>query len=360
MTKETVPVSFFLGADNRARYCSLFGEVYSPFDEGRHYILKGGPGTGKSTFMKKVAQKLEARGYFVERCYCSADPASLDMIYAPEINYSILDGTSPHNFDATLPGVTEFYVNLGEAWDTRYLKGHAKEIAELVNACSTEHKRSSEFLWLASRMEAQKSKLFSLEADFEKLAGYMKRLAKRKIPEKGASAPGKINKRFLSGITPDGVFVMYDTINALCEEMVTVEDKYAAAAPVIAAYLSADAVNKGYDVYECYCPLMPFSKVEHIIIPELKLCFFTENRYHPSLSDGEKTVHATRFCNKEILFSSKEKLTFLEKSQKELITEAVRRMSVAKGLHDKLEEYYIKATDFSVIDEKCEKLISEL
>lgn len=360
MTKETSGVSFFLGADNRARYCSLFGEVYSPFDEGRHYILKGGPGSGKSTLMKKVAEKLEARGYFVERCYCSADPASLDMIYAPEINYSILDGTAPHNFDATLPGVTEFYVNLGEAWDTRFLKAHAKEIAELVNACSTEHKRSSEFLWLASKMAAQKSRLFSLEADFEKLTGYMKRLAKRKIPEKGANAPGKINKRFLSGITPDGVFVMYDTLNALCDEIITLDDKYGASSPVTAAHLSADAVNKGYDVYECYCPLMPFSKVEHIIIPELRLCFFSENRYHPSLSDGEKTVHATRFCNKDGLLNSKEKLAFLEKSQKELVSEAVKRMSAAKGLHDRLEEYYIKATDFSVIDEKCEKLIKEL
>ena len=121
MTKTITPVSFFFGANNKRKYTSLFSDAYKPESEGKHYILKGGPGTGKSTLMKKIANELEKKGYFVERGYCSADPLSIDMVLAPEINFSILDGTSPHTFDATYPGVTESIINLGVAWDKKYL-----------------------------------------------------------------------------------------------------------------------------------------------------------------------------------------------------------------------------------------------
>jgi hypothetical protein len=43
-----------------------------------------------------------------------------------------------------------------------------------------------------------------------------------------------------------------------------------------------------------------------------------------------------------------------------MLQEAVRKISVAKGLHDRLEDYYIRATDFAVIDEITEKLFKEI
>ena len=52
MTKTITPVSFFFGANNKKNYVSLFSSVYNPWDDGIHYIFKGGPGTGKSTIMK--------------------------------------------------------------------------------------------------------------------------------------------------------------------------------------------------------------------------------------------------------------------------------------------------------------------
>ena len=39
---------------------------------------------------------------------------------------------------------------------------------------------------------------------------------------------------------------------------------------------------------------------------------------------------------------------------------AVKKISIAKGVHDRLEDYYIRATDFSVIEEMTEKLFKEI
>ena len=74
--------------------------------------------------------------------------------------------------------------------------------------------------------------------------------------------------------------LQYDTIVALSERIVTIKDDFSICAPFIMDYVSENARNNGYTVYECYCPLFPTAKIEHVNIPEMKLCFFTETSAH--------------------------------------------------------------------------------
>ena len=360
MTKTILPVSFFFGANNKKKYCSLFEELYNPYENGRHIILKGGPGTGKSTLMRKIAEKLENKGYYVERGYCSADPNSLDVVLAPELNFSVFDGTSPHTFDPTLPGISEHIVDLGTAWDRNYLNEHIKEIGELTKANKEQHRKASDFMKVASQIETQSVLLCNSFTDEEKVERYAKRLANRLVPNKKDTDTGKIHKRFLSAISPEGIVVQYDSVVALAENIVTVEDEHGAVSPYIAEYVCKYAVENGYDVYACYCPLFPRFKIEHVIIPELKTAVFTENSYHYSIDEVSNRIHASRFYDKSAFMQSKEKLGFYKKAKKELIDESVRKISLAKDIHDRLEDYYIKATDFNVINDIGEKILKSL
>lgn len=360
MTKSILPVSFFFGVTDKTKYCSLFDELYSPFDKGCHLILKGGPGTGKSTIMKKVAEKLENGGHSVERGFCSADPHSLDIVLCDDLNFSVLDGTSPHIFEPTLPGVSEHIVNLGIAWDRKFLDEHINEIAELTQKNKEQHKKAAEYMKVASQIETQSALVCAEFTDKEKVERYAKRLASRIIPAKKGAKQGKIRKRFLSAITPDGVFVHHDSVVALAEKVVTIEDEYGAVAPYIAEYICNFAAENGYDVYACFCPLFPRFKMEHIIIPELKTAIFTENSYHYSADETGSRVHVSRFYDKSALSHNREKLTFYKKAKKELLDEAVRKLSLAKDFHDRLEDYYIKSTDFDVINGITEKILLSL
>ncbi len=360
MNRTITPVSFFFGANNKKSYSSLFSELYDSKKEGNHYILKGGPGSGKSTFMKKTANELEKRGYFVERGYCSADPNSIDVVLAPEINFSVLDGTSPHCFEPTYVGVNEFIVNLGEAFNKKYLKEHRTAICNLTDENKMFHRKAAEYMFVASQLKLDAIRYADEILDREKIKNYAIRLCKREIPTEKFGRKGQIYKRFLSGITPDGITVFYDSIVALSEKIITIADDFSLAAPYIMKYVCEYAVENGYDVYTCYCPLFPASKIDHIIIPELKLCIFTENKEHASLVSEENIVHAERFLNKEGFKEIKEKLNFNKKAQAEMLKEAVRKISSAKGVHDRLEDYYIRATDFSVIEEMGEKIHKEI
>ena len=71
---------YFAAANSGEGFVSYFGEVFRPEEFQQIYIIKGGPGTGKSYFMRQVAEAAERQGENVVYWYCSSDPDSLDGI----------------------------------------------------------------------------------------------------------------------------------------------------------------------------------------------------------------------------------------------------------------------------------------
>ena len=59
-------ISFFMGANSPAGFVSLFDDLYNPKGTRRCYIIKGGPGTGKSRLMKKIAAAAETAREILE------------------------------------------------------------------------------------------------------------------------------------------------------------------------------------------------------------------------------------------------------------------------------------------------------
>ena len=89
-------VQYFLGANAPDGFYSLYPELIDLERARAVYILKGGPGCGKSSLMRWVAQAMEEKGASVEYIACSGDPDSLDAVVFPALNTAIVDGTAPH------------------------------------------------------------------------------------------------------------------------------------------------------------------------------------------------------------------------------------------------------------------------
>ena len=89
------PVYFFLGANSGEGFYSLYDQMLNGrFDD--LLILKGGPGCGKSTFMRRMGEAMERAGERVVYINCSGDPDSLDGAIFLDRNTAVVDGTSPH------------------------------------------------------------------------------------------------------------------------------------------------------------------------------------------------------------------------------------------------------------------------
>ncbi|UED73774.1 PRK06851 family protein [Brevibacillus sp. DP1.3A] len=64
----------------------------------KRYFIKGRPGSGKSTMLKKLVKEAQTRGFDVEVYHCGLDPHSLDMVIVPEKSLAIFDSTAPHEY----------------------------------------------------------------------------------------------------------------------------------------------------------------------------------------------------------------------------------------------------------------------
>ena len=89
-------VRYFLGANSPAGFYSLYDQLIDPAEADAVFILKGGPGCGKSTLMRQVARRMEEAGLETEYILCSGDPESLDALLLPQLGVALVDGTAPH------------------------------------------------------------------------------------------------------------------------------------------------------------------------------------------------------------------------------------------------------------------------
>lgn len=356
MTYKDSPV-FFLGANAPGGFVSHFSDVYDPEDGWRTYILKGGPGTGKSSFMKKIAEKMIHSGENVYLGACSSDFGSIDAVVIPDRKIMIADGTAPHVMEPVYPGVCEVIVNLGEYYDSARLKSAAPRIIQIYHDNKTLHQRASRYITAAGTLLADNYRIAMNATDSEKSVKFGTSLAARALGKGKGS--GKESLRFLSAVTPSGHVFLSDTLNKMCSKIYAVDDEYGAASRMIMSSIRSTALKLGHDIITCPCPFAPKEKIEHIIVPEVKTAFVTVNRWIDA-EPTERVIHSSRFTDIGSMRSKKQRMTFNRKASNELIIAAGETLAQAKAVHDKLEGFYIDAMDFAKVDDRCDRLISDI
>lgn len=347
---------FFLGANSPYGFISIFNNLYYPEEGWFAYIIKGGPGTGKSTLMKKLAKEANLRGIDTELIYCSSDPSSLDAVIFSELKISIADGTSPHVLDPVFPGVSDTVINLCDCWNKETIQKNKSKIIELSKINSAYHKKSKKYLCAYDQIDNDIYSLVCNYYDNNKIYKYSKNLT-QKYFKKFSSKTGKENVRFISGITPEGVVFFEDTLEILADKTIIIEDEYGMVGNTILSIIRDDAINSGFDLFSCYCPTKPNSKLETIIIPELRLAFTVSNNYHniKNLKDTQ-VIHSKRFLNTSSDEIRKQRIGFDNKLKHELINESISNLEKAKSTHDELESLYSMCMDYNKINLLTEKL----
>lgn len=128
---------YFLGGNTAEGFYSLYDGFCSGAEDFL-WILKGGPGCGKSSFMKKLGEAAEQMGLDVHYVLCSADPDSLDGVYIPALHVGYVDGTAPHSLDVRLPAAGGMYLDLGQFYDEKALeaqRGRLEALQRRYRAC---------------------------------------------------------------------------------------------------------------------------------------------------------------------------------------------------------------------------------
>lgn len=342
-------IKSFLGANTPNGFYSLFGQLYNPYKDSRMYIIKGGPGTGKSSFMKKVAKAASSLELDTEQIFCSSDPDSLDGVMVPQLGLCIADGTSPHMIEPAFPGASENIINLGAFWDREKLFQNADPIRSATIENSLYHRRSTRYLSAAGAINDDMQRMVASCVDTEKAESFAVRFCMREAPKKKGAQPGKIRLRFLSAISPKGLIFFDSAVTSLASRVIGLADEYGAVSGVLCERIAQTASKNGYDVIACPCPMNP-TEFEHILIPELSLALLTVKSCHPISLQFDRLIHARRFITSDVLQARKNRLSFSRRTVRELTDESITLLGKAKATHDRLERYYIDAMDFEALD----------
>lgn len=346
----------FLACNSENGFVSLFKEMTKKQDH-RIYLIKGGPGTGKSSFMKAVALAAKNRGESVEQIHCSSDPDSLDGVYIPGKKLIVLDATAPHCVDPVYPGAVEQILPFGECWDSNKLHPYSQDIIRLTDEIRCIFSRIYCLLRASGELRKFTGQIFKAAFLPEKaLAGTAKFLRQQAVLPTGEHYTPE--KRIICALSAGGI-KEYDNIFRLCDRVLVIEDGY----DVTDLWMQqADRLLHGCKRIHLVNPLCP-DEIDHIILPEYRLGIVSHNMHtHPQIAD--KTVRTLRFksaVNEKLTAEEKDRLSFARKSNRAIYDTITDLMASEKTLHDELEQYYIKAMDFSMLDKmKREFIANEL
>lgn len=331
-----LPIAFFLGANTPRGFLSLFpclaeepGLRLSP--------LKTGPGCGKSTFLRSVADWEEPRR--TELFYCSSDPSSLDGVLLHSRNLAVLDGTAPHLYDPPLPGAQGEYLLFPPFLDAAGLAAKRQAAETLKAKGAACYAQAYRLLEAAAPVRRRMRAMLESEMPLAQLLRRAKGIAGRELPSSAATGrPGVLRQRFLDALTPDGMVFLSDTVLALSTRIYRLEDRFGLGTCMLELWKER-ALALGLEVYACCDPQEP-ERLLHLLLPEQKLAFITEDGSRMPDLHPYRSIRVEAYLPEGVFAAHRGKLRLLRHLREALFEDAVTELQQARELHRELEQLY--------------------
>ncbi len=343
--------SYFLGANTASGFRSLYGGFgRGPGDYLR--IVKGGPGTGKSGFMRAIGRACASRGYDVEYVLCSGDPVSLDGVYIPALRLGYVDGTAPHVAEPGIFGSDSDYVNLGRFCRTPLSPADAARAASISASYKAQYARAYALLQAGVQLEKALAPAPPDEKAAVRAQETLRALVARLAPEGGGA--GTLSQRFGGAISCEGP--LHDESGLkLCKLIYCCEDGCGLASDALSAARD-EALARGLRVVEY---LSPFDGVstEAVLLPALSAAFVSAAPAEGSV----KRVALDRLCGSmDEIKARRRALRAARRERARCVEAACGVLGEAKALHDALEAVYRPYMDFPSLDSFTAKEIARI
>lgn len=345
----------FAGNNTSVGFYSYFNYTFNPEEANHIYILKGGPGVGKSSFMKKIGTRMMKKGYDVEYVHCSSDNDSLDGILIPKLKIAFVDGTAPHTIDPKIPGAVDEIINLGTFLDNKKLEENRQEIMLITKKKSNIYKSAYRYLECAGLISEEIQSIYDEVTNYNKFWNLCKEVSSKffynSLQDDEYQLPGKIKKLFSEAYTANG-YIQYT--ESLCKDkkVWAINGKNKNASAKLLNFIADEAMERGYDVEGYYDPLTP-DKLQHIFVPQLEAMIVTSE--DSSRQKYNAVINLNHIINYKRI-KDQEELENNIQLYELLINLALIKLSETKQEHERLEAYYVKSMDFKGVDKFFEEL----
>ncbi|MBR2578988.1 MAG: hypothetical protein IKE41_02480, partial [Clostridia bacterium] len=266
---NTFTKDFFLATKTYEGFFAVFDHLYYPKEGWLCYVLKGGPGTGKSTLMKKIAEKAEKLHIETELIHCSSDPKSLDAVIFPELKVCVADGTAPHIIEPKYPGVSEKIINLGDFWNEKKLRKNSETLISLFEENECFHKKASQHLKALGIVKQSQNFMLKNAVDHKKLQDFIKKLSESVFKDIKFEKSATEKLRLIEAITPEGHKIFDSSIDYNAKTTYIIEDKCDVVSNQILQGIRSEALKKNMDAVSFRAAMLPPTHLRAIHLPEI-------------------------------------------------------------------------------------------
>ncbi len=352
--------NYYAGGNTARGFYSLYDSSLSGLN--RLFILKGGPGTGKSSLMKSLGEYWGSQGFELEYLHCSSDNDSVDGLIIPKLGVGLVDGTAPHVIEPKIPGVIEEYINLGAAWDSNRLVKNKDIIEDLTKKISDSFTKAYTTFEVALRIHDEWEEVYIDNIDFAKMNQLTEELTDEFFGDIYLRKTADVRHRFLGAATPKGPKDYIMNLTDDIKHRYYIKGRPGSGKSTMLKKLAAEAEERGIDVEVYHCGFDPHS-LDMVICRELGFAIFdsTAPHEHYPERDGDTIIDVYEIAIKP---GTDEKYAALIKDIKDRyqskMKEATSYLEQAKKLHDELEAFYIEAMNFKVVDDLKDQIQTEI
>ncbi len=351
------------GGNTRYGFYSLYHDLVLPRVE-RKIVLKGGPGVGKSTFMKKVGNYFFEKGFDIEFHWCSSDDNSLDGLVIGDHQICLVDGTAPHVVDPVYPGAVDEIINLGEYWDRGKIKPARENIIKLTGNIGRYFNLAYRRLQESGIAYDELKSYHSRSVDERSLSRNIQALASDFLGSETSSFQ-KPRHLFAGAITPSGLNTKIDSLIPKDASLFAVKGSPGSGLKDLFKYVEGMLELAGIYAEIFHNPFDP-SEIDLIILPGSRKAlldtssniFAYENKLQTS--KYRRILDFDKFLDISEIEQYAKSISQSQDRMEAGIRDAVYFIESAKKTHDELELYYIPAMDFEAIDAFREQLQEEL
>ena len=343
---------YFAAANSGNGFCSYYKYIFDSSKLDSLIIVKGGSGTGKSCFIKKLGSEGERRGGRAEYFYCSSDPTSLDGLILETGDgrrIAAVDGTAPHVRDTELPGCCDIIHDTGKYWDSTILSDKREEIKSLI------HKRKSKFADIYDHLSAALSceriadRIVEKNTDFPKLEAAINRLFKKIDLRHG---DGRIEYRLTDSIGMRGR-VRFDTFTESADKVYRVTGNgWKAFFDTFVKMAKMRGANMFISPY-----YLDTDKVSGVFLPTESVAFVREDS---DIGDKEYGVINTARFSYVYDKADRKEIKRVMRSAKSALTEAESAFGEVRRIHFILEDIYSDTMNFELKDAEEKALIASI
>lgn len=341
-----------------------FYDYIVPPDAYKKIVIKGGPGTGKSTFMKTLARDLSTNGFDIEYHWCSSDNDSLDGIVIGDSRVCLLDGTAPHVVDPRYPGAVDSIFNAGEFWDGEAIRAHKQEIIALTGQIGIYFQRAYNRLKGANSAWWEWGSFLSEAVNVKNVNRNILALAEDFI-HGGPKSDRSPRHLFAGAITPGGLVTKIETLIDSSWSVFAVKGS-----PESGVKNLLKHTEKMIELNSIYAEIYhsPFNPdyLDLIIIPASKTALIDLSghivNYEKNLAPRQfkRVLDFDQLLDPGALNKAAGAIEAAARRFHESLEEAVAFIQQAKQLHDELEKFYVPAMNFTALEAYRQKLCEEL